>query len=296
MKVVVGASSFADASEVPLQRLREAGIVVQKNPYGRRLTKEETIDFLQGADAILAGLEPLDEEVFVKTPMLKAIARIGIGMDNVDQTAATKYGIKVSNTPQGPTNAVAEMTLTALLNIIHNVIPANADVHNGVWKKRLGQSISDLKILIIGYGHIGRATANLLEVLGATILIYDKYNKEASNVTLEEGLKQADVISLHASGKEEILGAKEIALMPEGTVILNSARGALVNEDALYEALQSKKIRAFWGDALWQEPYQGKLCQCENAILTPHICTYTTTCREAMEMQAVENLLRDLGK
>ena len=85
MKVVVGASSFADASEAPLQRLKDAGITVEKNPYGRRLTKEETIEFLQGADGILAGLEPLDEEVFANTPDLKVIARIGIGMDNVDQ-------------------------------------------------------------------------------------------------------------------------------------------------------------------------------------------------------------------
>lgn len=296
MKVVVGASSFADASEAPLQRLRDAGIVVEKNPYGRRLTKEETIEFLKGADGILAGLEPLDEEVFAKTPDLKVIARIGIGMDNVDQEAARKYGIKVSNTPEGPTNAVAEMTLTALLSILHNLIPANADVHNGVWKKRLGQSISAMKILIIGYGHIGRATARLFEAMGAQVLIYDKYNETVSNVPLEEGLTQADVISIHASGKEEILGKKEIMKMSDGVIILNSARGTLINEDALYEALQSNKVSAFWGDALWQEPYSGKLCQCENAILTPHICTYTTTCRESMEMQAVENLLRDLGR
>lgn len=296
MKVVVGASSFADASEAPLQRLRDAGIVVEKNPYGRRLTKEETIEFLKGADGILAGLEPLDEEVFAKTPDLKVIARIGIGMDNVDQEAARKYGIKVSNTPEGPTNAVAEMTLTALLSILHNLIPANADVHNGVWKKRLGQSISAMKILIIGYGHIGRATARLFEAMGAQVLIYDKYNETVSNVPLEEGLTQADVISIHASGKEEILGKKEITKMSDGVIILNSARGTLINEDALYEALQSNKVSAFWGDALWQEPYSGKLCQCENAILTPHICTYTTTCRESMEMQAVENLLRDLGR
>ena len=109
-------------------------------------------------------------------------------------------------------------------------------------------------------------------------------------------MAQADVISIHASGKEEILGKEEITKMSDGVIILNSARGTLINEDALYEALQSNKVSAFWGDALWQEPYSGKLCQCENAILTPHICTYTTTCRESMEMQAVENLLRDLGR
>lgn len=294
MRVVVGASSFADSSNAPLQRLVDAGCEVKKNPYGRRMTKEEIIEFLQGADGILAGLEPLDEEVLVHAPGLKAIARIGIGMDNVDQEAVRRRGIKLSNTPEGPTNAVAEMTLTALLGILHNLVPADQDVHNGIWKKRLGQSISSVKIMIIGYGHIGQAVSKLFENMGAQVLIYDKYNSTVSTILLEEGLKTADVISLHASGKEEIIGGEEISQMRDGVIVLNSARGALINEEALYDALQSGKVGAFWGDALWQEPYNGKLCKCENAVLTPHICTYTSTCRESMEMQAVENLLRDL--
>lgn len=295
MKVVVGASSFADSNPKLVQMLEEKGIEVVKNPFGRRLTQQETIEHLQGADGLLAGLEPLNEEVFKECPDLKVIARIGIGMDNVDKAAAQKYGIKVSNTPEGPTNAVAEMTLTALLSICHNIIWANQDVHNDIWKKRLGHSISEYKVLIIGYGHIGKKTADLLSKLGAEILIYDKYNAEVSTCTLEEGLQQADVISVHASGKEEILSKEHIAQMKEGVILLNSARGTLINEIALYDALKSGHVAAFWGDALWEEPYHGILRECENAILTPHICTYTKSCRDSMELQAVENLLGDLG-
>lgn len=295
MKVVVGASSFSDSSDKAISLLLEKGIEVVKNPYKRRMTEEEIIRHLTGADGLLAGLEPLNENVFSQVPQLKAIARIGIGMDNVDIKAAEKYGIKVSNTPDGPTNAVAEMTLTVLLSILHNVVSANDDVHNGVWQKRIGRSISSMKILIIGYGHIGRAVAGLFENMGAQVLIYDKYNIESSTVTLEDGLAQADVISLHASGRDLILGREEIDKISDGAIILNSARGALVDEDALYDALQSDKISAFWGDALWQEPYNGKICQCDSAILTPHICTYTEECRESMEIQAVENILKDLG-
>lgn len=295
MKVVVGASSFSDSSDKAINLLLEKGIEVVKNPYKRRMTEEEIIGHLIGADGLLAGLEPLNENVFSKVPQLKAIARIGIGMDNVDIKAAEKYGIKVSNTPDGPTNAVAEMTLTVLLSILHNLVSANDDVHNGVWQKRMGRSISSMKILIIGYGHIGQAVAGLFENMGAQVLIYDKYNVESSTVMLEDGLAQADVISLHASGRDLILGREEIDKISDGAIILNSARGDLVDEDALYDALQSNKISAFWGDALWQEPYNGKICQCVNAILTPHMCTYTEECRESMEMQAVENLLNDLG-
>ena len=295
MKVAVGASSFANGNDRIERLFAEKGVELVRNPFGRRLTKEEIIRHLQGTDGLLAGLEPLDDEVFSACPGLKVIARIGIGMDNVDVKAAALHGIKVSNTPEGPTDAVAEMTLAALLAICHNIIPSDRDVHGGIWKKRLGKSVSELTVLIIGYGHIGRKVSALLEGLGAKILVYDKYNESASNVTFGEGLSAADVISLHASGRDEIIGTQEFGMMKDGVIMLNSARGGLINEKALYDALKSGKVSAFWGDALWQEPYGGMLKECDNAILTPHICTYTTKCRSNMEMQAVENLFRDLG-
>ncbi len=301
MKVVVGASSFADANDEPLRILENRGIEVVKNPYGRRLTEEEIITHLQGADGLLAGLEPLNDNVFSKSPSLRAIARIGIGMDNVDKAAAERHGIKVSNTPEGPTEAVAEMTVAALLMLIHNIIPADHDVRNGVWKKRLGKSIRGLKVFIVGYGHIGKRTAQILKNLGADVKIYDKFipaqpgDDICHTETLEDGLRWAEAVTLHVSGSDEVIGREELKMMQEGTFLLNSARGAVINEEALYHALTDGNLAGFWGDALWQEPYQGKLTECSNAVLTPHICTYTKRCRESMEMQAVENLLEDLG-
>lgn len=295
MKIAVGASSFADKSDKAMNLLLEHGIEVHKNPYGRKLTEEETIACLQGMDGLLAGLEPLNEAVFSACPQLKAIARIGIGMDNVDLKSAQRHGIKVSNTPDAPTEAVAEMTLGALLAIAHQIIPANADVHAGKWKKRIGFSIHGAKVLIIGYGRIGRRTMELMQSLGAEIAIYDKYVPQVCTCTLEEGLHWADVVSLHAAGTETILTADKLALCRSDVVLLNSARGGLVDEDALFTMLQDGRIGWYWGDALWNEPYQGKLLACPNAILTPHICTYTTRCREDMETAAVKNLLEDLG-
>lgn len=295
MKVAVGASSFASDSDKAIKLLLDKGIEVIKNPYGRKLTEEETIKHLHGMDGLLAGLEPLSERVFQASPQLKAVARIGIGMDNVDIEAAERHGIKVSNTPDGPTDAVAEMTLAALLAIVRQIIPANADVHKGVWKKVMGRSLKGLKVFIIGYGRIGKRVGILLSNLGAEMSIYDKYNTEGSTCTLEDGLTNADVVTLHVAGNDEILTEKELSIMNDGVVILNSSRGGLINEEALYQALRSGKVSWFWGDALWEEPYRGKLCELDNVILTPHICTYTTTCRENMEMQAVQNLLEDLG-
>ncbi len=294
MRVAVGASSFGSGSAEAECLLQEHGVEIVKNPYGRRLTQEETITHLQGMDGLLAGLEPLNEAVFSACPSLKAIARIGIGMDNVDLEAAARHGIRVSNTPEGPTDAVAEMTMAALLAILHNIVWSNEDVHRGVWKKRLGRSIRELSILMIGYGRIGRKTGDLFRQMGARILVYDKYDREATSCTLEEGLSEADVISLHASGAEKILSAPLFSRMKDGVILLNSARGALIDENALHEALQQGKVSAFWGDALWQEPYSGSLTGCDRAILTPHISTYTRLCRETMELQAARNLLEDL--
>lgn len=294
MRIVVGASSFNPKNEAFAEIIKEKNIEIIENPYGRKMTEDEIIAHLQGADGLLAGLEPLNENVFKACPQLKAIARIGIGMDNVDKVAAEKYNIKVSNTPEGPTDAVAEMTLTALLNIIHNVKAADTDVHNGIWKKRLGHSIKEMTVLVIGYGHIGRKTAALLSMLGAKIMIYDKFNSEVSTCTFEEGIKSADVITIHASGKEEIISKEMYSQMKKGVVILNSARGGLLNEEGLYEALNNGQVLGFWGDALWNEPYDGILKECDNAILTPHMCTYTQMCRQSMEAQAFYNLIGDL--
>lgn len=294
MRVVVGASSFAENNPEIEKMFSERGIELVKNPFGRRLNKKETIEHLRGADGLLAGLEVLDEEVYLSCPDLKAISRIGIGMDNVDVVSAKEYGICVSNTPKAPTDAVAEMTVSALLSICHNIVPSNTDVHNGIWKKRIGKSISELKVFIIGYGNIGKKTAEIMQMLGAEVMVYDKYDVASSSCELEEGLKEADVISIHASGNEEIITSEMIRLMKDGVIILNSARGGIVNEMALYDAMNAGKVFAFWGDALWNEPYDGILKECDNAILTPHISTYTTKCRNSMERQAVENLFRDL--
>lgn len=295
MRVVVGASSFAASSTKAMDMLTSKGIDVIRNPYGRKLTVEETIQHLQGADGLLAGLELLNEEVLSKTPDLKAIARIGIGTDNVDFEACKRHNIKVSNTPDAPTEAVAEMTLAALLAIGHEIIPSNRDIHEHVWKKRIGFSLNGLKVLIIGYGRIGRKVADKLKLLGCEISVYDPFYPEFSVTDLKRALQNVEVVSLHASGKEEILSAEEIGWMKDGAVLLNCARGDLVNEDALYTALKSGKLSYYWGDVFWREPYEGKIIECQNAILTPHISTYNKLCRESMESEAVKNLLEDLG-
>jgi len=295
MKIVVGASSFAAQSNKAIDLLLNKGVEVVKNPYGRKLTPEETIAHLKGADGILAGLETLDEAVLSKADSLKAITRIGIGMENVDLDYAKSRGIKISNTPSGPTEAVAEMTVAALLSIGRQIIPSNDDMHKGIWKKRIGFSLNGLRVLIIGYGRIGQRVGEMLKAFNADVIVYDPAKEGHTIDLLKSMLSEADAITLHASGKDEILTAELIEAMKTGVVLLNSARGGLVCEDALYKALKTGEISHYWGDVFPQEPYNGKLLECENAILTPHIATYSRQCRESMETEAVLNIMKDLG-
>lgn len=300
-KVAIGPSSFAKADPLPQTMLEEAGVEVIQNPFGRRLTEPEIIAHLAGVDGLVAGLEPLNRFVMQQSKQLKAIARVGIGMDNVDQDAASELGIKVSNTPEGPTTAVAELAMAALLSIGRNLVRANEALHQKDWQKDIGFEIGGLKVLLIGYGRIGRKFGEHLRHFGAELFVVDPMlSKDALLdgeilVSLAEGLPIADVISIHVSGNEQLLGSAEFSQMKPGVILLNSARGEIVSEEALVTALEAGIVAGGWFDVFWEEPYTGKLTAYPQMLLTPHIGTYSRQCRLAMETQAVENLLRDLG-
>ncbi len=300
--VAIGPSSFAEKDPTPLRLLEDAGIRIKPNPFGRRLTEPEIIAHLAGVDGLIAGLEPLNRTVLESAhPRLKALARVGIGVANVDFDAAADFGVTVSSTPDGPVDAVAEMTLTALLTLARQLFPTNAALHRGEWAKSIGLGLRGATVLLIGYGRIGRRTGELLQAFGAEVLVCDPAVREDAlpegirAVTLREGLGQADAISLHASGEDCILAAPEFKQMKPGTLLLNGARGGLVEETALLEALDSGIVAGTWFDAFWEEPYHGILTDYEQALLTPHVGTYTTQCRLQMESEAVKNLMRDLG-
>ena len=302
LRVAIGPSSFAQKDAAPVQLIENHGIEIVPNPYRRRLTEDEIIVHLKDIDGLIAGLEPLNRRVLSSAaPRLKVVARVGIGVTNVDFDAAAELGVKVSNTPDPPTQAVAELTLTAMLALCRGLGPANAAIHGRKWTKSVALSLTGTNVLLVGYGRIGRRVGELLRPFGAQILVADPLIETDSLkngeklVTLEEGLAEAQVISLHASGVETLIGREQFEQMQEGVYLLNSARGELVDEAALIEALESGRVAGVWFDAFWQEPYSGALLQFEQALLTPHMGTYTRQCRRQMEVEAVNNLLRDLA-
>ena len=303
MRIGIGPSTFAQEDQTPLHLLQQAGVTVIPNPVGRRLTEDEILQYLEAEkpDGLLAGLEPLNRRVLTAAqPSLRAVARVGIGVTNVDQAACKELGIKFSSTPDAPSEAVAEMTLAALLCLARNLEPMNRALHEGQWPKMISRSLRELTVLIMGYGRIGRGVARQLADTGCKILICDPFLApgipgEFARVELPEGLAAADVVSLHASGDRPLLGEAEFAMARPGLIVLNSARGELVDEQALVRALESGRVGKAWFDAFWQEPYRGPLLRFPQVLLSPHASTYTRRCRLAMEVEAVQNILRDLG-
>lgn len=300
MRVAIGPSSFAELDPTPLNMLLDHGFEVIPNDLGRRLDIDEISERLADADGLIAGLEPLNRTVLANAVKLRAIARVGVGMDSVDLIAAEDLGIRVSNTPSAPAAAVAEMTVGAMISLCRSIPEVNAAMHDGRWEKRIGRSLSEATVLIIGFGRIGRLVAKLLLPFGPTVVacdprLDDDVIEGATKSSLEAGVARADIVTLHADGDSTILDTSAFERMRPGTLVLNSGRGGLIDEEALVEALDLGKVAGAWLDVFANEPYSGPLTDYSQVLLTPHIATYTVSTRRRMEVEAVENLIRDLA-
>lgn len=299
-KILIGPSSFSAIDSQPMGMLTAAGAEVVDNPYKRRLTKPELVKLLvRGITGLIAGLEPLDREVMSKSH-LKVISRCGSGTSNVDLEVAKELGITVCYTPDAPVASVAELTLGAMLGLLRMMPLMDSELHKGRWTKKIGALLEGKTVAIIGFGRIGRRLCELLVSFKTRVIAVDPFVKdkieEVAMVSLEEALPQADIISIHSSGDEYIIGSKEMSLVKPGVLLLNAARGGLVNEDALVEALEEKRVAGAWLDVFDEEPYTGPLTKYPQVILTPHVGSYTQECRKRMETEAVENLIEAFKK
>lgn len=300
-RIFISTSSFAAYSNEPLNLLREKSIEFKLNPYNRTLKETEIAELLKNMDGVIAGTEPLTKKVFENCPLLKVISRVGAGLDNVDLKSAEENGIKVFNTPEGPTQSVAELTLVLILSLLRKINVMDKNIKNEIWKKEMGSLLFHKKIGIIGFGNIGKRLAELLSPFNCRIMFYDPYigNKENNKYekidSVETLLENSDIVSLHMfySKQNHHFINKEMLLKMKPTAILvNTARGGLVDEDALYESLKEFKIAGAALDVFEKEPYQGKLKEFPNVLLTPHIGSYAIEARIQMEMDAVLNLFK----
>lgn len=302
--LVVSTSSFDVDHNLPLQQLKQKGFRIITNPYRRKLTEDEIIELLRGeVVGLIAGIEPLTERVFQVTPTLKVVSRCGTGLDSVDLKAAQDYGIAVLNTPEAPAQAVAEFTMGLMLSLLRQINLVDQAVRKGEWPRLQGRLLAAQTVGIIGIGHIGRRVAKLCQAFEAKVIAHDPFATQVPQgvtlMPLEELLSSADIITLHlpyTPQTHHLLDEKVLASLKPEAVIINAARGGLIDECALIEALNSGRVSAAALDTFEQEPYIGKLSTCNNITLTSHVGSLARESRQRMEIEAAQNLLQELIK
>jgi D-3-phosphoglycerate dehydrogenase len=302
-RLVISTSSFDLNGNPTVQRLIRAGMQIAQNSHGRKLTEDEAIALI-GTETVgmIAGIEPLTERVLASAKNLKVISRCGTGTDNVDLAAASRYGITVLNTPEAPAQAVAELTLGLMLAVLRQIRQTDRRLRDGEWPRTQGRLLAAQCVGIVGLGRVGRRVAQACQAFGSEVLAHDSYVTEAPPgvklIPLDELLAKADIVSLHLTYDAQthhLINREVLARMKRGAVIINTARGGLIDETALLDALTSGQLDGVALDVFEQEPYRGPLLKCENAVLTSHVGSLAREARHRMEIEAAENLLLGLS-
>jgi D-3-phosphoglycerate dehydrogenase len=299
-RVAWSTSSFGKESARPVELLTQAGFEVRGNPHGRALTTEEARAHLAGVVGVIAGTEKLTAELLRALPELKCISRVGVGMDSVDVAAATQLGITVVNTPDAHVDAVAELTLAGILAILRKVPQADASIRGGAFDKPMGRLLRGKTVGLVGHGRVARALAGLLAPFDTPIIACDPVPASAAvrYIELDELLREADIVSLHlpyVPAAHHLIGEVELSRLRPEAIVVNTARGGLIDEAALLRHLEAHPRAGAYLDCFETEPYRGALARLPNVVLTSHIGGYAREARVRMETEAVENLLRVLG-
>lgn len=308
MKVLSTTSSFGEESSDALELLRSRGLTFVANPFRRTLTEEEAADLIRKHEPVglLAGTGPLKEKALkAGRPNLKVISRIGVGWDNVDLELAQRLGVKVFRTPEAATQPVVELTVGLILDLSRKISMHDRWLRSGRWRKSLGQLVSGKMLGICGCGQIGKGVALAMKALGCSVQAYDPYPDPKwhgeHGVPLARDIptlfRTSDLISIHAEyspSLKRFVSEDLLSQCKPGLLLVNTARGTMVDELALARALKKGRIAGAALDVFETEPYSGSLAELDNVILTPHIGSHTQESRIRMETEAVTNLIRGL--
>jgi D-3-phosphoglycerate dehydrogenase len=269
------------------------------------MSKEELIAAISDYDALIirSGTKP-DAEIISAGAKLKVIGRAGIGVDNVDVDAATQHGVMVMNTPRANSVATAEQTMALMLAVSRNTVPAHNSLAAGSWDRSrfVGSELNGKTLGVIGFGYIGRLVARRAQAFGMKIIAHDPYVPEetaseigAQLLPLPELLALADIITLHSVVTPEttnLVNSGTIAQMKDGVVIINVARGKLIDEQALALALNSGKVAAAAVDVYQQEPPEGSpLIGLPNVLHTPHLGASSKEAQRRVGVEIVEQVV-----
>lgn len=293
-------SSFGTSAPGVLEKLVNNNFKPVLNPFKRKLSADELKSLVIEYQpmGLLAGTEPVTHDVLESGKnCLKVVSRVGVGWDNVDKPAAARLGIQVFRTEGVLNDAVAELCLGLVLSALRKVTLHDRQLRSGIWQKHMGGLLKGKIFGILGFGSIGRRVGELCHAFGAHILYHDPVSKEvawAEPVEKQVLISASHIISIHADGASALMGQTELDCCRQGVILINTARGGMIEEDALARALLSGRVGCACLDVFDQEPYAGSLAESDRVILTPHIGSYAVEARVAMEEMAVDNLLKGL--
>jgi len=289
--------------------LKDAGLEVFANEENRILSKQELIENIKDVDALLPLLtDAIDDEVLASNPKLKIVANYAVGFNNINIEAATKRGILVTNTPDVLTDTTADMAFALLMTTARSIVPSDKFTRDGMFDKWeplgfLGQDIHHATLGIIGAGRIGQVVAKRgHHGFDMKILYVDMSHNEymdselgATKVELDYLLQNSDFVSLHVPlfpNTHHLIGKDQFKMMKKTAVLINTARGPVVDEEALVEALKTGEIWAAGLDVYEKEPtVHHELLKMDNVVLAPHIASASIQTREEMGRIAAENIV-----
>lgn len=300
MKVAVTSRSFSK-NLILREKLLEKYPDSYFNEKGQNYTCEELIEFLKSASAAIVGLEKVDHETLQALPQLKTISKYGVGLDNIDFSAMEKHNVHWSYTPGTNRLGVAELALQMMMILIRRSYQANLFMREGSWSPQYGYNLSGKKIGLLGLGHVGKELVKLLAPFECNISYHDiKPDMEFSKkhkltlVTTEELFSGNDIVSIHIplnKSNQLLINEKLMSLMPAHSILINTSRGGLVDEKALFEKLKSNKILAAGFDVFLKEPFSDKeLLSLPNFYSTPHIGGSSVESVLAMGLAAINGL------
>jgi D-3-phosphoglycerate dehydrogenase len=305
-KVLVSARSFRKMQGEHWQVLQEAGYEIVTPEQDQPLKEAEMISIIGDVDAALVGNDAVTERVIAAAPRLKVVSKHGVGVDNVDVPAATRAGVIVTNTPGANQVAVAEMAVALIMALTRKLAYHDTLVKSGGWSRIIGTEIAGKTVGLVGLGRIGKEVVLRLEGFQVKFLAYDVYqdNSFAAEhgvrfVTLDELLVESDIVTLHAvltADTQSLIGEKELALMKPSAYLVNTARGGLIDEQALYRALSENHLAGAGLDVFADEPpTNSPLLQLgDKILLTPHLGAQTTETVLRMGRMAAENIVQVL--
>ncbi len=282
MKVLITATNYDTLCQDGLRMLKDFGCEVELSAYDRPYTQTELMEVVGDVDACIASMEPWNEASMSAAPGLKVIARFGTGYDTVDLDAAKRHGIQVTNCPGVNAPAVAEHAAALLLALVREIPRLDRTTRAGGWERTMFHELSGRTVGIVGLGNIGKKIARIMSGFDVRLTAYNRtFRKEEAEalgvelVSLDELWSQSDYISLSIASNQDtfhMVNRESISKMKDGVLLVNAARGALVDEMAVYEALKSCRMGGFAADVLEQEPFDREhpLMKLPNFICTPH--------------------------